>query len=66
MVDLFYKRMKIIRLVNGNSMSEAERKLQEPYHKTFVLALFDTFTTRYNYSGVNFKLFGYFHPYKHF
>ena len=28
-----------------------------------ILALFDTFT---NHSGIKFKFFGYFYPYKHF
>ena len=30
------------------------------------LALFDTFTTRCNHSGIKFKFFDYFYPYKHF
>ena len=30
------------------------------------LALFDTFTTRCNHSGIKFKFFAYFYPYKHF
>ena len=30
------------------------------------LALFDTFTTRYNDLDIKLKFSGYFHPYKHF
>ena len=30
------------------------------------LALFDTYTTRYDHSGIQFEFSDYFYPYKHF